>query len=45
MPLKMPGYQRILMLGTALLLLWSSWSAPLAAENTGIIAQSADYFP
>jgi hypothetical protein len=33
------------MLGTALLLVWSTWSAPLAAENAGIIAQSADYFP
>jgi len=33
------------MLGTALLLFWSTWSAPLAAENAGIIAQSADYFP
>ena len=45
MPLKTPGYQRTLMLGTTLLLLWSTWSAPLAAENAGIIAQSADYFP
>jgi hypothetical protein len=45
MPLKMPGYQRILMLGTTLLLLWSTWSAPLASETAGIIAQSADYFP
>jgi len=33
------------MLGTALLLLWSTWSAPLAAETAGIIAQSADFFP
>ena len=45
MPLKMPGYRRALMLGTALLFVWSTWSAPLAAENAGIIAQSADYFP
>ncbi len=45
MPLKTPGYRRALMLGTALLLVWSTWSAPLAAENAGIIAQSADYFP
>jgi len=33
------------MLGTALLLVWSTWSAPLAAEDAGIIVQSADYFP
>ena len=45
MPLQTPGYRRALMLGTALLLVWSTWSAPLAAENPGIIAQSADYFP
>lgn len=45
MPLKMPGYRRALMLGTALLFVWSTWSAPIAAENAGIIAQSADYFP
>jgi len=45
MPLKTPGYRMALMLGTALLLFWSTWSAPLAAEDAGIIAQSADYFP
>ena len=45
MPLKTPGYRKTLMLGTVLLLVWSTWSAPLAAENAGIIAQSADYFP
>lgn len=45
MPLKTPGYRMALILGTALLLLWSTWSAPLAAENAGLIAQSADYFP
>jgi hypothetical protein len=33
------------MLGTALLLVWSTWSAPVAAEDAGIIAESADYFP
>jgi len=33
------------MLGTALLLVWSTWSSSLAAEDAGIIAQSADYFP
>jgi hypothetical protein len=34
-----------LMLGTALLLVGSAWSAPVSAENAGIIAQSTDYFP
>ena len=32
-------------MGTALLLVWSIWSAPLAAEDASVIAQSADYFP
>jgi len=45
MPLNKPEYRMALMLGTALLLVCSSWSAPLAAEEAGIIAQSADYFP
>ena len=45
MPLKKPGYRWAVHVGTALLLFWSSWSAPLAAEDAGIIAQSADYFP
>ena len=45
MPLNKPGYRMALMLGTALLLAWSSWSAPLAAADAGLIAQSADYFP
>ena len=45
MPLNKPGYRMALMLGTALLLSWSSWSAPLAAADAGLIAQSADYFP
>jgi len=45
MPLNKPGYRKALMLGTALLLVWSTWSAPLAAEDAGIIVQSADYFP
>jgi hypothetical protein len=34
-----------LLLGTALLLICSTWSALLAAEEAGVIAQSADYFP
>lgn len=45
MSLNKPGYRIALMLGTALLLAWSTWSASLAAEDAGIIAQSADYFP
>ena len=45
MPLNKPGYRMALMLGTALLLAWSTWSAPLAEADADIIAQSADYFP
>jgi len=45
MPINKPGNRMVLMLGTALLLVWSTWSAPLAAEDAGIIVQSADYFP
>ena len=45
MPLNKPRCRMAFMLGTALLLVWSSWSVPLAAEDTGIIVQSADYFP
>ena len=45
MPLNKPEYRRALIMGTALLLVWSIWSAPLAAEDASVIAQSADYFP
>jgi hypothetical protein len=45
MPLKKPEYRKALIMGTALLLVWSIWSAPLAAEDASVIAQSADYFP
>jgi hypothetical protein len=45
MPLNKLEYRMALMLGTVLLLVCSTWSAPLAAEDAGIIAQSADYFP
>lgn len=38
-------YRITLMLGMALLLVASTWSVPVAAEDAGIIAQSADYFP
>jgi uncharacterized protein DUF3108 len=45
MPLKKPEYRMALIVGTALLLVWSTWSAPLAAEDASVIAQSPDYFP
>lgn len=45
MPLNTPGYRTAFMLGTVLLLLGSTWSASLAIEDAGAIAQSADYFP
>ena len=45
MPLNKPEYRMGLLLGTALLLVCSTWSALLAAEEAGAIAQSADYFP
>ncbi len=45
MPLKKPGYRRAFLLGPVLLLACAAWSSAFAAEETGIIAQSADYFP
>jgi hypothetical protein len=45
MPLKKPGYRRAVMLVPVLLLACAAWSSAFAAEETGIIAQSADYFP
>jgi hypothetical protein len=45
MPLKKPGYRMALIVGTVLLLISAIWSAPLVAEDTSLIAQSADYFP
>ena len=45
MPLKKPGYRRAFMLVPVLLLACAAWSSAFAAEETGIIAQSADYFP
>lgn len=45
MPPKKLGYPMALLLGTALLLTSVTWSAPLAAEDAGIVVQSADYFP
>jgi len=45
MPLKKPGYRRARIVGAALLLVCAIWSAPVVAEDTSFIAQSADYFP
>ena len=45
MSLNKPGYRRALIMATALLLVSSTWSASLAAEDAGIIAESTDYFP
>lgn len=45
MPLKKPAFQRTFLLGPLLLLACAVWSSAFAAEETGIIAQSADYFP
>ena len=45
MLLKKPGYRRAFMLGPVLLLVCAAWSSVFAAEEAGIIAQSADYFP
>lgn len=45
MPLKKPGYRKAFMFGIALLLACATWSTSFAAEEAGIIAQSADYFP
>jgi uncharacterized protein DUF3108 len=45
MPHNKPGCRILLTLGTALLLAGSTWSVTFAAEDTGTIAQPADYFP
>ncbi|MEP6891325.1 MAG: hypothetical protein ABI955_11600, partial [Nitrospirota bacterium] len=45
MPLTKLGYQWAVIVGTVLLLTCSSWSTSFAADDTGSIAQSADYFP
>lgn len=42
---KKPGHRMALIVGAALLLACATSPAPLAAEDTGIIAQSPDYFP
>ena len=45
MPLKKPGYRRTLIVSAAMLLVCSTWSGPLLAEDAGGIPQSPDYFP
>ena len=45
MPLKKPGYRRALIVSAAMLLVCTTWSAPLLAEDIGGITQSSDYFP
>ena len=45
MPLKKSGYRWAVIVGTVLLLSCATWSVPLAAEDTSVIAQSEDYFP
>jgi hypothetical protein len=45
MPLKKPGYRWAVIVSSSLLLSCATWSAPLAAEDSSVITQSADYFP
>ena len=45
MRLKRSGYRWAVILVAVLLLGCPPWSSPLAAEDTNVIAQSADYFP
>jgi hypothetical protein len=45
MPPKKPGYRRALIVSAAMLLVCSTWSGPLLAEDAGGIPQSSDYFP
>ncbi|RPH80658.1 MAG: hypothetical protein EHM80_04650 [Nitrospiraceae bacterium] len=45
MPLTKPGHRCAVIMGTALLLSCIPWSTPFAAEDSSVIAQSADYFP
>ena len=45
MPLKKPRYRWAVIVGIALLLSCTPWSASLSAEDVTVIAQSADYFP
>jgi len=45
MALNKSGCRMAFIMGTVLLLAWSIWPAPLAAEDASVIVQSADYFP
>lgn len=45
MPLTRSGYQWAIILVAISLLSCAPWSSPVAAEDTSVIAQSADYFP
>ena len=45
MPLTKLGYRWTVIVGTVLLLTCAGWSTSFAADDTGSIAQSADYFP
>ena len=45
MPLTKLGYRWAVIAATVLLLTCVTWSTPFAADDTSIIAQSADYFP
>lgn len=45
MPLKKPGYRWAVIVTASLLLSCATWSAPFAAEDSSVIAQSTDYFP
>jgi hypothetical protein len=45
MPLNNPEYRTGFIVGTAILLICATWSTPAVAEDTGVIAESADYFP
>jgi hypothetical protein len=42
---KKPGYRWTVIVGAVLLLSSIPWSAPHAAGDAGVVAQSADYFP
>jgi hypothetical protein len=42
---KKPGYRWTVIVGAILLLSCIPWSAPHAAGDAGLVAQSADYFP
>jgi hypothetical protein len=45
MSVNTPEYRRAFSVGIALVLSCAPWSGPLAADDTSVIVQSADYFP